>query len=371
MLPFFPSRRSSGILKSVLSAIDRLRLFLRPPGRGLYTYSTGGGHAAPLLQALYGSAQAADVSRAWEDALARIRLARVILIGIPSDTGAGIMKGANFGPIGLRLAYLKIFGHYPKDVVDLGDVICVPHLLHDEMYSESQIARTHAALYAGVTQPLPVSPLSIAEQAAYAVGELTPSARICWLGGDHSVSWPAILGCLKRSPEGFGVLHLDAHTDLLDQRLGVRYCFATWAFHAAKRLKPKHLVQVGIRASSKDRGYWESHLPIRQFWSSEIIANPEGTLQQISDHFTELGINRVYISNDIDGTDSSDAPATGTPEPSGLKADWTLRLIEKIRENCDLIGGDVVEVAPPLSGRSDYASEPTCQLGARYLKALF
>lgn len=356
---------------NMLSAIDRLRLFLRPPGRGLYTISTGGGYAARLLKTLYGSIEAGVVQRAWEDDLQRVRRAKVLILGIPSDTGAGVMKGANFGPIGIREAYLQREGTYPKDILDLGDVVCVPHLLHDEMLSDAQIARTRESLYPGCSQPLPVSPLSIAEEVLYAVAELNPEARVCVLGGDHSVSWPAILGASKLHANEFGVLHFDAHTDLMESRLGVRYCFATWAFHASHLLKPRCLLQVGVRTSLHDRAYWETHLPVTQIWSKEVLTDPTGSAQRILDHFSTLGIKKIYISNDIDGTDSPEAPATGTPEKSGLHADWIESLILQMRDAYDVIGGDVVEVAPPLSGIRDYANEPTCRLGARYLKVLF
>ncbi|NQW45139.1 MAG: hypothetical protein HQ462_07025, partial [Deltaproteobacteria bacterium] len=56
-----------------ISALDRLRLFLRPPGRGLHTNSTGGSYAIPVLQKLYGTCANKEVSDAWEETLQRIR----------------------------------------------------------------------------------------------------------------------------------------------------------------------------------------------------------------------------------------------------------------------------------------------------------
>ena len=197
-------------MSSSLSSLDRLRLFLRPPGRGIPTISTGGGHAAPLLHELYGTDQVKEVQSAWEDSLQRIRRVDTMVLGIPSDTGAGILRGANMGPIGVRQAYFKQFIQYPKNVLDLGDVVCVPQLLHDEMLSDSQKTATREALYGDLKdEPLPVAPLSIAEEALAALNELNPSARICLIGGDHSVSWPAMIHCHKRFGDDFAVLHFD------------------------------------------------------------------------------------------------------------------------------------------------------------------
>ena len=57
----------------------------------------------------------------------------------------------------------------------------------------------------------------------------------------------------------------------------------------------------------------------------------------------------VYLSVDIDVLDPAFAPGTGTPEPGG----WTSReLIRVLRgvEGLNLVGADVVEVAPMYEG---------------------
>ena len=54
----------------------------------------------------------------------------------------------------------------------------------------------------------------------------------------------------------------------------------------------------------------------------------------------------VYLSFDIDGLDPSVAPGTGTPEPAGLTASQGLEIIRGVW-GLNLIGADLVEVAPP------------------------
>jgi len=353
----------------MLSALDRLRLFLRPPGRGVYTHSTGGGYAAELLRQLYGTDNEDTVEAAREDALQKIRRVEVIVFGLPSDTGAGILRGANFGPLGVRLAYLKQFNTYPKGVLDIGDVFCVPQLLHDEMLNEAQIRATHEAIYPGVKELLPVSPLSIARGVYQAIRELNPKARILLIGGDHSVSWPAVEDLHAQFDRDYGILHFDAHTDLLPVRLGVKYCFATWAYHAMQLMDPKRLVQVGIRTSGKTREYWAKKYPLKQFWADEILKDEVKATQDILEYLKAQKINHLYISNDIDGTDSAAAPATGTPESQGLTPQFVLNLIEEVGKQFNVIGADIVEVAPPLSGERDFAEEMTCQLAAEYFHA--
>ncbi|NBY20528.1 arginase family protein [bacterium] len=354
-----------------ISALDRLRLFLRPPGRGLHTNSTGSGYAVPVLKKLYGTESTKEIGDAWEESLQRIRRVEGVVFGIPSDTGAGILRGANFGPIGVREAYFERYKTYPKGIIDIGDIIVVPQLLHDHMLSDVQLKSTRAELYPGRAENLPVSPLSIAEALYEALMELNPELKVFMIGGDHSVTWPAMVHCNKRFQQDFGVLHFDAHSDLMENRLGVKYCFATWASHATKLIGPHQMAQVGIRTSSKTKQYWMDKYPLLQVWANEVSGNEIEIITQVLQYFIKSGVKKIYITNDIDGTDPSSAPATGTPEPNGLSPQFVLGLISAVRQKFELIGGDVVEVAPPLSGEREYSHEKTCQVAADYLHALF
>ena len=354
-----------------ISALDRLRLFLRPPGRGLHTNSTGGWYAAPVLKKLYGTDSHKEVIDAWEESLQKLRRVEGVVFGMPSDTGAGILRGANFGPIGIREAYLNKYQSFPKGIVDIGDVIVVPQLLHDEMLSESQLNATRTELYPGVAEPLPVSPLSIAEFLYETLMELNPDLKIFMIGGDHSVTWPAMAHCHKKFGGDFGVLHFDAHSDLMENRLGIKYCFATWACHASRLMKPHQMVQVGIRTSSKTKQHWMEKFPLLQVWAKEVPGREVEVISEVLQYLIKNGVKRLYITNDIDGTDPLSAPATGTPEPQGLSPQFVQALISAVRQKFQLIGGDVVEVAPPLSGIREFSQEKTCVLAADYLNALF
>lgn len=345
-----------------------LELLLRPAGDGILTVSTGGGPASALQKKLYGTVDKAGVAASWRASLAQLTESSVVVVGIPSDVGAGVRRGANFGPIGIRLAYLQSYGAFPKGVVDLGDIPCVPQLLHDSMLNDAQITATRAALYGAAEKKLPVSPLSLAEEVFRTIHALHPKARLVVLGGDHSVSWPAMLWAKQAAGDRFGILHFDAHTDLLESRFGVQYCFATWAYHGLKLLPPHRLVQVGIRTSGKTKEYWETHLPVRQFWASEIVPDEARAVRNIVEALAASGAESIYISNDVDGTDASFAPATGTPESNGLRPEFVERLVDAVAARFPILGADVTEVAPPLAGPVDFATEPTCVLAARYLR---
>jgi len=60
-----------------------------------------------------------------------------------------------------------------------------------------------------------------------------------------------------------------------------------------------------------------------------------------------VGDGPTYISFDVDGLDPAYAPGTGTPEIGGITTLDAQRLLRGLR-SLNLVGGDVVEVAPPF-----------------------
>lgn len=359
---------------------DELRALLRPAGGGLYLVSTGKREQLELQKRLYGASDEREVRASFEAAIDRIDTARAFLLGVPSDVGAGFRRGANLGPQAIReglLAEVPAFESRARELglVDLGDVFVVPQLLHDSMLSQLQLERSRRALYPDVTphlrDALPVSPLSIAERAMKLVLELAPDAAPVALGGDHSTAYPVareLLRVRESRGERLGVVQSDAHTDLLGERLGVEHCFATWSFHINDALgRDGRLLQVGIRASGRDRAHWEGTLGVRQLWADECNRDEDAAIAEVVSHLRRVGVQCVYFSNDIDGTDSAFASATGTPEPGGLSPDFVVALIRTLGKEFKLVGGDVMEVAPPL-GEDASARRTTVELAVRYLR---
>ena len=60
-----------------------------------------------------------------------------------------------------------------------------------------------------------------------------------------------------------------------------------------------------------------------------------------------VGDGPTYVSFDVDGLDPVFAPGTGTPEIGGFSTFDAQKMIRGLR-GLDLVGGDVVEVAPPF-----------------------
>ncbi len=361
-----------------MDALTELSQLLRPAGGGVYLVSTGKDEQLALQRRLYAAASEAEVLTKWKATLASIASAstKAVFLAIPSDVGAGFLRGANMGPSGIRTAMFAAKPDLPEwmtklGVVDIGDVFVVPQLLHDSMLGESQRTASQKALYPNVEDSqrakLPVSPLSIAERALDLVFAMNPSVIPIVVGGDHSCAWPVTASIARARKQPWAIVQMDAHTDLLEERLGVRYCFGTWSYHANELLgRGGRLVQVGIRATRKDRTHWEQSLGVVQFWAEACNRDPEGAIDQIVAHLRGLGVKGVYFSNDIDGTDEAFANATGTPEPNGLSPDFVVELIRRLGRDVGILAGDVMEVAPPVQRTPDGATN-TLALASRYL----
>jgi len=354
---------------------DVLAQLLRPAGGGIYVVSTGASEQRAVQEKLYGVTGGDAVAERFAEQLDRIAEARVVVLGVPSDVGAGYLRGANVAPQAIRAAFFERFGKWPDGVIDAGDVLVVPQLLEDGMLSQEQIRASQEAQYPDVPEPdrrsLPVSPLSKASRALDAIFAINPNVKPFVLGGDHSCAWPVVEALYRARREPFGIVQIDAHTDLLAERLGVRYCFATWSYHANKLIgRAGKLVQVGVRASRFDRGHWEATLGVRQFWAEECLRDPAAALDAIVAHVKSTGVKSIYFSNDVDGTDSSFVDATGTPEPGGLQPDFVVDLVARLGREVSLCAGDVMEVAPPIARTPDGAAR-TLDVAVRYARATF
>jgi agmatinase len=161
------------------------------------------------------------------------------------------------------------------------------------------------------------------------------------LGGEHSLSIAPIKAHHERF-ENLSILQIDAHSDLRESYEGSKFSHASVMARVAE-FNTK-IVQVGIRAQSKEEADFRIMNSIRTFYAREIKLGMYGDNWQelVSRSLTE----NVYITFDVDGFDPSFLTATGTPEPGGLFWDETMNLLKIICLDKNIVGFDVVELAP-------------------------
>jgi guanidinobutyrase len=182
------------------------------------------------------------------------------------------------------------------------------------------------------------------------------------MGGDHTIVLP-ILRALARKHGPVGLVHVDAHADINDTMFGEKIAHGTPFRRAVEEglLDGKRVVQIGLRGT----GYEAEDFDWPKAQGFRVVQAEECWHKSLAPLMAEvrqqLGKGPVYISFDIDGLDPSSAPGTGTPEPGGLTTIQGLEVIRGCR-GLDIIGGDLVEVAPPYDPQGN-----TALLGANLL----
>lgn len=251
------------------------------------------------------------------------------LIGVPFDGGATNRTGARHGPREIRNQSSLIrkmnqsSGIAPYElcqVADVGDAwVQRPFNLESSLDEIAEFfEKTHAA---GI---LPVS-----------------------AGGDHSITLPIFRAIARERP--VGLVHFDAHCDTGDDFLGSKFHHGAPFRRGVEEglLDPKRTIQIGIRGSLNDPNMWKfSHdSGMRVVYMEEFYEM--GVKSVIKEARQIVGDGPTYVSFDVDGLDPVFAPGTGTSEVGGfttLEAQMMIRGLQGL----NLIGGDVVEVAPPF-----------------------
>lgn len=171
------------------------------------------------------------------------------------------------------------------------------------------------------------------------VAETCGDRFLLMLGGEHSVSSPAILAEADRHAERLTVLQLDAHADLRAEYEGTPNSHAS---AMARVLDRADVVGVGIRAVSAE----EMELTRASAASSLIWADEMWRDDAWMDRALEALGPKVYLTFDVDYFDPSLVPSTGTPEPGGPGWYRTLEFLKRVFREREVVAADVVELAP-------------------------
>jgi len=253
----------------------------------------------------------------------------IALTGVPWDGGTTNRAGARHGPREIRnmSSFMRrthhALGICPYElcrIADVGDVSINPIDVNDTIVRvEDFFSEIHEA------------------------GAVPLSA-----GGDHLITLPIMRAIARQDP--VGMIHFDAHSDTWDSYFGGSKLTHGTPFRRAVEeglLDPKRVIQIGIRGSVYDLNDMD-------------FAHESGMRVVTIEEYFEMGWERVmreareivgdgptYISFDVDGLDPVYAPGTGTPEIGGYSTHEAQQMLRTTR-GLNLVGGDVVEVAPPF-----------------------
>jgi agmatinase len=258
----------------------------------------------------------------------------VAIVGAPMDDLVSDRPGARLAPRAIRSAScppgphleVKIDAFAALRVVDFGDAPVIP----------ADAVVSHDAIEATVAQVL-------------AAGVL-PAV----LGGDHSITEPAIRACAAvHGP--VGVVHFDTHTDTGAEVFGVERSHGTFMRRLIDggHVDGRRYAQIGLR------GYWPGEAEFA--WQAErgitsLFAHDVrdlGIREVVARAVAAVGPGPVYLTVDVDVLDPAFVPGTGTPEPGGLTPAELLWATRTVAAEVELVGADVVEVLPTAIGSAD------------------
>ncbi|HEY3665778.1 MAG TPA: arginase family protein [Polyangiaceae bacterium] len=251
----------------------------------------------------------------------------VLLCGVPFDGGTSFRSGSRFGPRALReasalarpfSAALGVDVYDELRVADGGDVLALAH-------------------------DLPAALRAVAARSEL----ITRSGAIAGLiGGDQTVTLGALRGIQRAKRKAFGLLHIDAHSDCLGAAGSAGLDHSSVLRHAVGEglIRPDSTMQLGIRgpySSADDLTFAAAH-------GFEIVTMDEvrWDLHSVVSQVRKLvRKGALYVSIDVSALDPAHAPGTASPLPGGMNT-WELQQILRALVGAEIIGFDVVEVAP-------------------------
>jgi agmatinase len=165
-------------------------------------------------------------------------------------------------------------------------------------------------------------------------------ALLVAIGGDHSISYPLGRGM---EPLGeFDVVHVDAHTDFLDELDGARLTGASQLRRLAELPFVGNVTALGVR--NVDRVELDGMRDLGARWATSLDVLERGASEVVRATVPET--DRLYVSIDLDVLDSSIAPGHSLPEPGGLSYRQLRAMLVEVARRGRLIGFDVVELNP-------------------------
>ncbi|MGD6978486.1 MULTISPECIES: agmatinase [Citricoccus] len=292
---------------------------------------TENGNIGPVNSALvprFGGAATFALLPTDQEAAAAGRTAAVKVVGVPFDSGVSYRPGARFGPGHVRQSSRLLRPYNPAtdtspfaqvQVVDAGDMAVNPFNIHEAI------------------EAIQADALALTQD----------GASLLTIGGDHTIALPLLRAAAERAGRPLALLHFDAHLDTWDTYFGAEYTHGTPFRRAVEEgiLDTDALSHVGTRGPL----YGRKDLEDDRRFGFGIVTSADvfrlGVDEVVARLRERIGDRPLYVSVDIDVLDPAHAPGTGTPEAGGMTSRELLEILRGLR-GLDLVGADVVEVAP-------------------------
>ena len=234
------------------------------------------------------------------------------LIGLPTDVNSSFARGPAQAPAAIRAALYSDRGNNAAEngleagadfqLLDQGDLP-----LTETPGDDTLIA--HAATAAIAAGAVPI-----------------------FLGGDHAVSAPILVG-VNAALGPVHIIHIDAHPDTYADFQGNPRSHASPFARILERGHAASLTQIGLRTVNRHCRDQAARYGVRMIEMKDFAVD---ALPRLT--------GPVYLSVDIDGVDPAFAPGVSHPEPGGLSVREVLAILRRI--DAPIIGADIVELNP-------------------------
>jgi len=273
-----------------------------------------------------------DKSSSWPDSFAGLESSydksKVVILPVPYEGTVTYKKGASRGP---------------ARIIDASKQL--------EIYDE-ELCKSTDKVGVYTLRPLTLQQKDKPENVINKVKKICESLIadkkfVVVLGGEHSISLGYYLA-LKEKYSDLSVAQLDAHADLREEYEGTKYNHA--CVMARIRESCKKVVQIGVRSLSEEEALEIKKKNYSIYYAHNIIGKSEWhgeMLKKLS--------NDVFITIDADFFDWNVVSEVGTPEPGGIGWYQSLDILRSIFKNKNVVGFDIVELAPEKESNSCFA----------------
>lgn len=249
------------------------------------------------------------------------------IIGIPFDIRTTYRGGTRFGPKAIREAFQK---DTYNEAVGIETADYVTGVDYGDLFMRNPEKAYLGPIEDEMTEIIRTKTVPIV------------------FGGDHSITFPELLA-YKNVYGPVSLIHFDSHTDTWGSDTDKKHHDHYTPFRRAIEygcINPKTSVQVGMRGNLFDVSDFDfaNEHGFRHIFATELH---EMGMEEAGKKIREIvGSNKVMVTFDIDFVDPAFAPGTGTPVPCGFTSREALELIRHALIGLDIVGFDIVEVAP-------------------------
>ncbi len=258
------------------------------------------------------------------EAITPYEVAKVVILPIPYEATTTYRKGCENGPEALIIASEQLEAYDEE----LGQETCIKV----GIYTHPAIADTRCAK---------VSDEMMLQVTTETVSQLIAAQKlVIAVGGEHAITTGVVRAYQQALAEPFTVVQIDAHGDMRFSYEGSIHNHACVMRRVLEMGLPT--LPVGIRSICLEEAQLIQEKQIPVIWAREIATEADWIERAIA----QIKTPKVFLTIDVDGIDPALIPGVGTPEPGGLSWNDTLRFLKRLCQTHQLIGADVMELAP-------------------------